>query len=517
MVTLGVVQAALTNVTIDDTNSNFWTFAGSWHAVTPTTPCDGCFAQPDPGLTHNSHGTTANFVSGSFTFQGAAAYIYGIDVADPANISFAMNNPTKESFHYYSGGGYVYNSLFFSATSLDPKAQHTVTWILETSSNGGGPGLFDYAVVTVDQATDSSSSSASSTNSVGSSLGPSSSTIKFRVSHECWIIRWPSHHYRTTQSKTGPIVGAVVGVSATTSDNVVSEPYYHPPPANNTGGTGPTPGLSGTMLVKPYRVPPAASSGGATGYPSENAFTMATVSPLARLGSPQELNIAPSTLFKLMFSSVVIALADFSLSAAASQIQSSNLAPSSHLLDDLSFSPPGTDATKLKSVVVEDYAHYSDEVKKEFAGADATVALTPSKAKKLPFDEVGARVPDVDARGPERVARCRPERDQSKKPSWMPEYFLMRGETENRVLAFAAEHSDEMFVACVAKPGLITSSIGSSILAVGLKLVMGVPSVSVEEISATMLRQVVEGFEKEPLECKDLVRIGRKALDARKV
>lgn len=74
-----------------------------------------------------------------------------------------------------------------------------------------------------------------------------------------------------------------------------------------------------------------------------------------------------------------------------------------------------------------------------------------------------------------------------------------------------------MFVACVAKPGLITSSIGSSILAVGLKLVMGVPSVSVEEISAAMLRQVVEGFEKEPLECKDLVRIGRKALDARKV
>lgn len=50
-----------------------------------------------------------------------------------------------------------------------------------------------------------------------------------------------------------------------------------------------------------------------------------------------------------------------------------------------------------------------------------------------------------------------------------------------------------------------------------LKLVMGVPSVSVEEISAAMLRQVVEGFEKEPLECKDLVRIGRKALDARKV
>ncbi|KAJ7364349.1 hypothetical protein DFH08DRAFT_680978 [Mycena albidolilacea] len=197
-------------------------------------------------------------------------------------------------------------------------------------------------------------------------------------------------------------------------------------------------------------------------------------------------------------------------------------------------SPPGTDATKLKSVVVEDYAHYSDEVKKEFAGADAciwTVALTPSKAKKLPFDEVArvcqtstlealSALRDAGVGRPFRfiyISATAAERDQSKKPSWMPEYFLMRGETENRVLAFAAAHSDEMFVACVAKPGLITSSIGSSILAVALKLVMGVPSVSVEEISAAMLRQVVEGFEKEPLECKDLVRIGRKALDARKV
>jgi hypothetical protein len=64
------VQAALTNVTIDDTNSNFWTFAGSWHAVTPTTPCGGCSKQPDPGLTHNSTWHDGELRSGSFTFQG---------------------------------------------------------------------------------------------------------------------------------------------------------------------------------------------------------------------------------------------------------------------------------------------------------------------------------------------------------------------------------------------------------------------------------------------------------------
>jgi hypothetical protein len=64
------VQAALTNVTIDDTNSNFWTFAGSWNVVTPTTPCVGCFAQPDPGLAHNSTWHDGDFLAGSFTFQG---------------------------------------------------------------------------------------------------------------------------------------------------------------------------------------------------------------------------------------------------------------------------------------------------------------------------------------------------------------------------------------------------------------------------------------------------------------
>ncbi|KAJ7491836.1 hypothetical protein B0H11DRAFT_2228636 [Mycena galericulata] len=50
------VYATLTNITIDDTNSTFWTWAGSWHTVTPSTPCldPECSAQPDPGLAYNS-------------------------------------------------------------------------------------------------------------------------------------------------------------------------------------------------------------------------------------------------------------------------------------------------------------------------------------------------------------------------------------------------------------------------------------------------------------------------------
>ncbi|KAF8206153.1 hypothetical protein K438DRAFT_1816669 [Mycena galopus ATCC 62051] len=195
--------------------------------------------------------------------------------------------------------------------------------------------------------------------------------------------------------------------------------------------------------------------------------------------------------------------------------------------------PTGADASKLKSVVVKNYDEYSDEAKQEFAGADAciwTVAITPAKSKRLPFDEVtrvcqGFTLAGLSALRDAGVGRpfryiymsgSSGERDQSKKPYVLAEYSLMRGETENRVLEFAAEHKDEGFEACVVKPGLITRSLASSFLAAGIKLI-GFPSVSLEEISAAMVHQVVHGFEKDPLQNEDLVRIGRKALGTGKV
>jgi len=69
----------------------------------------------------------------------------------------------------------------------------------------------------------------------------------------------------------------------------------------------------------------------------------------------------------------------------------------------------GVNIAKLKSVVVKDYDQYSDEARKEFAGASAciwyvsellkrivtllmhlprTIAVTPSKVDSLPFEEV---------------------------------------------------------------------------------------------------------------------------------
>lgn len=106
------------------------------------------------------------------------------------------------------------------------------------------------------------------------------------------------------------------------------------------------------------------------------------------------------------------------------------------------------------------------------------------------------------------------ERDQTKTPSFMPQYSLMRGETENRLLAFAAEHKESMEV-CVAKPGLITAP-GQYLKTIGatvLNVVGVVPNINVSEVSAAMLQQVVEGWEKETLENADLVRIGRQALN----
>ena len=71
-----------------------------------------------------------------------------------------------------------------------------------------------------------------------------------------------------------------------------------------------------------------------------------------------------------------------------------------------------------------------------------------------------------------------------------------------------------MVEACVAKPGLIIGP-GQYLKMVGalyVKYVMSVPNVTVAEISAAMLHEIINGFEKEPLENDDLVRIGRQVL-----
>ena len=128
-------------------------------------------------------------------------------------------------------------------------------------------------------------------------------------------------------------------------------------------------------------------------------------------------------------------------------------------------------------------------------------------------------------------------RDPNQKPGWfMPEYTQMRvrlsfsplsstsqvvarqadawnasclqGQGEVMVLDFAKAHKGAI-EACVAKPGLITSGTWrDTLMSAGLKVTGLAGSVKVSEVAAAMLRQVVQGFEKEPLENDDLVRLG---------
>ncbi|KAL2039747.1 hypothetical protein N7G274_007606 [Stereocaulon virgatum] len=191
------------------------------------------------------------------------------------------------------------------------------------------------------------------------------------------------------------------------------------------------------------------------------------------------------------------------------------------------------DASKLHSVVLDDYDSYPDGVRQEFANADAciwTVAITPSKSRGLEFDEVRRVCHDYTLAGLQAIFEAHgksgsnaaplrfmymsgsaAQRDPKEVPRFMSKYLLMRGETENQVLGFAMEHNGAV-EACVSKPGLITApgQLLKTIIATVLKPF--VPSVGVKEISAAMLHQVLNGFEKETLQNDDLVRIGRQAL-----
>ncbi|KAI0455124.1 NAD(P)-binding protein [Xylaria acuta] len=186
--------------------------------------------------------------------------------------------------------------------------------------------------------------------------------------------------------------------------------------------------------------------------------------------------------------------------------------------------PEGGDSSKLKSIVIQDYTVYPDEVKREFSGADAciwTVAITPSKSKMYDFEEVkrichtsaiaGLRsIHEAGTATPFRflyMSGAAAERDQTKTPKLMFQYSLMRGETENQLLALGSELGG--IEVAVAKPGYITASgdFTRTAMAAMVRTVSGIPSIDVVDLVAAMLDQVIRGFEKEPLMPEDLIKI----------
>lgn len=79
------------------------------------------------------------------------------------------------------------------------------------------------------------------------------------------------------------------------------------------------------------------------------------------------------------------------------------------------------------------------------------------------------------------------------------------------MLAFAAEHPGEI-EAGVARPGLITAQGYKmrTMFATALKWVQIVPSIDRADLTAVMLEQVINGFEKDPLQNNDLERIAKR-------
>ncbi|KAH8911605.1 hypothetical protein BR93DRAFT_975569 [Coniochaeta sp. PMI_546] len=188
-------------------------------------------------------------------------------------------------------------------------------------------------------------------------------------------------------------------------------------------------------------------------------------------------------------------------------------------------------AAKLRSVVIEDYTNFPEDVRKEFEGAGAciwTVAITPSKSRAFDFKDVvqvcqTGPLAAIEAMYESGVVKpfrflymsgIGAERDRTKTPRFMPEYSWMRGETESRLLAFASEHRGEVEVSA-AKPGLITAPGKpiTSIFAKAANFAGLVPSIDRAVIVAAMLDQVIEGFDSDALLNDDLIRIGQVASD----
>ncbi|KAI5865420.1 NAD(P)-binding protein [Durotheca rogersii] len=187
----------------------------------------------------------------------------------------------------------------------------------------------------------------------------------------------------------------------------------------------------------------------------------------------------------------------------------------------------GADSSKLRSIRIKDYGEYPDDVRRELAGAGAciwTVGVTPDKALRSDWKEVERVCRDCTIAGMNAMYDAGPsrpfrflyvsgeaaERDQTKKPAFLSRYLLMRGEVENQVLKFAAEHDG--FEAVTARPAFIYEPgefLKAYLVGPLARLALGAPSMSSAEVAKALLEQVIAGFGKDPLRAWDLVRLSK--------
>ncbi|KAK0721827.1 hypothetical protein B0T26DRAFT_739232 [Lasiosphaeria miniovina] len=191
--------------------------------------------------------------------------------------------------------------------------------------------------------------------------------------------------------------------------------------------------------------------------------------------------------------------------------------------------PDTGDASKLKSVICNDFENYPDDVKQDLEGADAciwTIAVTPSKSKLVPWETTVKVSRDYALRAVEQMSSLsgkkpfrfvylsgvNAQRDQAKKPWLLGDYTLLRGEAESRVLELA-EQSEGAIEPCIAKAGIVNApGHERPFLIKALYYLIGLPKVENRHMAAALLDQVVNGFEKDTLMNDDLDRIGRRVL-----
>ncbi|KAJ7892305.1 hypothetical protein B0H14DRAFT_2560359 [Mycena olivaceomarginata] len=70
----------------------------------------------------------------------------------------------------YGAEQFVFRALFFEAENLAESVSHTVSWVINKSALNGTTGLFDYAVITVQESTTSTASKKSKTGAIVGAL-----------------------------------------------------------------------------------------------------------------------------------------------------------------------------------------------------------------------------------------------------------------------------------------------------------------------------------------------------------
>ncbi|KAJ7663322.1 hypothetical protein DFH06DRAFT_347594 [Mycena polygramma] len=299
-----LICATLGNLTIDDTNTAYFTFTNdpdanppSWAAITPAKPCLYCSAQPMTDQIHNQTWHDGSVGSaGSFTFQGSAVYIYGIDLEHPANISFTMGNHT--AFHYYNGSEqFVFDALFFAAANLADGVNHTVSWVLDKTDLNGTTGLFDYAVVTVDSTSGSSSGSVpneGSTSKRKPRIGTIVGAVLGAVGGLAILAALLSLHlfFRGHNNRNQNVSPAADKPrrAQRVRDNYIIRPFSETAPSTTqsqartpTQPLSPTTPTAGTRAEKTLEIPSTA--------PTHSVVSTSPVSPR----SPTEISTRPST------------------------------------------------------------------------------------------------------------------------------------------------------------------------------------------------------------------------------